>query len=176
LGRQAAELDPVNAEVRYWLARVYQVAGRLPEAEAEFRRAAELSPSVLSVHRQQSVLLVQQGRAEAAVAEARLEGPEWSRQAALAVACWAAQDVRGADAALARLIAVAADSAGYQVAEAYAFRGEADHAFAWLERAYLNRDSGMGWVRVDPLLKNLRSDPRWPALIRKVGLADDQLK
>lgn len=176
LGRQAAELDPVNAEIRYWLARVYQMGGHLPEAEAEFRRAAELSPSVLSIHRQISVLLVQQGRAEAAVAEARLETGEWSRQAALAVACWAAKDIRGADAALARLIEVAADSAGYQVAEAYALRGETDRAFEWLERAYLNRDSAMGWVRIDPLLKNLHGDPRFTAFVRKVGLTDEQLK
>jgi TolB-like protein/Tfp pilus assembly protein PilF len=176
LGRRAAELDPVNGEIRYWLGRTYICADLLSEGEAELRRAAELSPSLLSVHRQLSTVLVLQGRAAEAVAEARLEKDEWSRQAALAVAYWAAKDVPAADAALARLIAVASESAAYQVAEGYAFRGESDKAFEWLDRAYRNRDSGFGQLRADPLLKSLRGDPRWALLLKQAGLADEQLK
>ena len=68
LGRRAAELDPVNAEIRYWLGRTYLCAGLLAEGEAELRRAAELSPFLLSVHRQLAVALVLQGLAIEAVA------------------------------------------------------------------------------------------------------------
>jgi TolB-like protein/cytochrome c-type biogenesis protein CcmH/NrfG len=176
LGRRAAKLDPVNPEIRYWLGRTYLCAGLLAEGEAELRRAAELSPSVLSVHRQLALALVYQGRAVEAVAEAKLEKDEWSRQAALAVACWAAKDVSAADAALARLIEVGAEIAAYQVAEAYAFRGETDAAFQWLDRAYRNRDAGFGQLRVDPLLKSLHSDPRWAPFLRQARLADEQVK
>ena len=176
LGRRAAELDPVNAEIRYWLGRTYVCAGLLTEGEAELRRAAELSPSLLSVHRQLSTVLVLQDRAAEAVTEARLEKDEWSCQASLVVACWAAKDVPASDAALARLIEVASESAAYQVAEGYAFRGESDKAFAWLDRAYRNRDSGFGQLRADPLLQSLRADPRWTSLLKQAGLADEQLR
>jgi len=176
LGRQAAELDPVNAEVRYWLSRTLVALGRLAEGEAELRHAMEFSPSLLSAHRQLSTVLVLQGRFDEAVKEARLEKSEWSRVAALSVACWAARDRPAADAALARLIEVGSELSAYQVAETYAFRGEINLAFDWLEKAYRNRDAGLGAMRSDPLLRVLHEDPRWPAFLKKVGLADDQLK
>ena len=46
------------------------------------------------------------------------------------------------DAALAELIAKWHRQAAFQIAEVYAFRGEADQAFRWLEKAYSQRDSG----------------------------------
>jgi hypothetical protein len=45
-----------------------------------------------------------------------------------------------------------------------------------LERARCQRDAGLPSVRADTLLSNLHGDPRWDAFLRKVGLADDQLK
>lgn len=57
-----------------------------------------------------------------------------------------------------------------QIAEAYAFRGEAARAFQWLERAYLARDSGLSLIKDDPLLKNLDNDPRYAAFLKKMGL------
>jgi hypothetical protein len=54
--------------------------------------------------------------------------------------------------------------------------GEKDRAFAALERAYASRDPSMAWLLNSWWLHPLISDPRWPLLVRKVGLADDQLK
>ena len=81
-----------------------------------------------------------------------------------------------ADAALADLIKSNADGAAYQIAEVYAYRGEKDQAFEWLERAHRQRDSGLVGLQVDPFLKNLHPDPRWNAFLHKMGLANDQLK
>jgi hypothetical protein len=50
-----------------------------------------------------------------------------------------------------------------------------DQAFAWLETGYRQRDSGMGLMKCDPLLKNLHADARWLPFLRKMNLADDQL-
>ncbi len=80
------------------------------------------------------------------------------------------------DAALARLIENSADGAAYQIAEVYAYRGEKDRAFEWLERARRQRDGGLGFMRCDPFLAKLHGDPRWDVFLRKMGLADDQLK
>ena len=51
------------------------------------------------------------------------------------------------------------DSA-FQIAEIYAYRGETDKAFEWLERAYKQRDGGLSQIKGDPLLRSLERDPR----------------
>jgi hypothetical protein len=58
----------------------------------------------------------------------------------------------------------------YQIAEVYAFRGESDKAFEWLERAYKQRDPGLTQIKNDPLLKILRHDPRYTDLLKKMYL------
>jgi len=58
----------------------------------------------------------------------------------------------------------------YQIAEIYAYRGNSDLAFLWLNRAYQQRDSGMRSVKIDPLLKSLRRDPRYAELVKRMGL------
>ena len=59
----------------------------------------------------------------------------------------------------------------YQIAQIYAHRGDVEQAFAWLDRAYEQRDSGLGlYLKGDPLLENLRSDPRYVELLRKMNL------
>jgi hypothetical protein len=78
--------------------------------------------------------------------------------------------------ALAELIAIASETGAYQIAEVYAYRNDKDHAFEWLERARRQRDAGLPGLRPDTLLPNLHDDPRWTAFLRKMGLADDQLK
>ena len=58
------------------------------------------------------------------------------------------------------------------IAEAYVFRGERDQAFAWLERAYQQKDSGLYLIKLDQLLKRLADDPRYPDFLRKMNLPD----
>jgi hypothetical protein len=58
-------------------------------------------------------------------------------------------------------------------AEAYAWRGEKERAFKWLELAFAERDGGMTYVRYDPLLHGIRSDPRYKALLKKMNLPVD---
>ena len=53
----------------------------------------------------------------------------------------------------------------------YAWRGEHDAAFAWLERAYRQHDGGMIYFYHDRLFAPLRGDPRYQALLRKLNLA-----
>jgi len=55
----------------------------------------------------------------------------------------------------------------YQIAGIHAWMGDADGAFAWLERARIQRDTAMFWLKTDPLLKKIRGDPRWAELVRR---------
>ena len=60
----------------------------------------------------------------------------------------------------------------YQIAQACSWRGDKDGAFEWLEHAYEQHDAGLVRLRVDPLLANLRDDPRFAALVKKMGFAE----
>ena len=74
------------------------------------------------------------------------------------------------NAALAGLIAKYNTDSAYQIAQAYAFRGESDKAFDRLERAYKQRDPGLTQIKIDPLLKILRHDQRFIELLKKIHL------
>jgi hypothetical protein len=54
----------------------------------------------------------------------------------------------------------------------YGARGEMDHAFEWLERAYVQRDGGLIEMKSSPPLRSLHGDPRWGAFLKKMGLED----
>ena len=75
------------------------------------------------------------------------------------------------DAALSELIADHADIAAYDIAQLCAKRGEVDRAFEWLERGYVQRDSGMPLCPNDRALMPLHDDPRWAPLMKKMGFA-----
>jgi len=55
----------------------------------------------------------------------------------------------------------------------YAFRGEANQAFDWLEIAYGQRDGGLFLAKADPFLKRLKSDPRYGAFLKKMRFPPD---
>ena len=105
------------------------------------------------------------------MAEMEREPHPHFRPYGLALAYHALGSPEASDDALAELIEVADESA-YQVAGVYAFRGETDRAFEWLERAYTQRDPGLVWLKVYPLFRNLYDDPRWKPLSEKMGLPD----
>jgi eukaryotic-like serine/threonine-protein kinase len=57
----------------------------------------------------------------------------------------------------------------YAVAIVYAGLGEKERAFEWLERAYKAHDIDMTFLKVDPALDPLRSDPRFQDLLRRMN-------
>ena len=57
----------------------------------------------------------------------------------------------------------------FQMAEVRAWRGEKDQAFAWLDQAYAAHDGGLVRLPWDPAMDPLRDDPRFAALIKKMG-------
>jgi len=168
--RQAMELDPLSVSTQFNLGRVLFIAGKLDEADAAGRKVAELQPSAASSHRWQVLVAVERGDGETAVHEAQLEPDAGFRPFELALAQYVRGDHKAADAALAELIANGRDSLAYQIAEVYAVRGETDKAFEWLQISFDNHDGGTLSLSVDPLLRDLRADPRYRNLLTKLGL------
>ncbi|NCF73091.1 MAG: hypothetical protein GWP67_06265 [Gammaproteobacteria bacterium] len=60
----------------------------------------------------------------------------------------------------------------YQVAEMYAWQGNPDKAFEWLDTGFETRDGGMSYLLVDPWLESLHDDPRWRVLLTKMNLLE----
>jgi hypothetical protein len=60
----------------------------------------------------------------------------------------------------------------YQIAEVYAYRDDLDKGFAWLDRAYTQKDVELFWIKGDPLLKNLEPDLRYKAFMKKMNLPE----
>jgi hypothetical protein len=74
------------------------------------------------------------------------------------------------DAALDQLVGNKVFHDSMDIAEVYAFRGELDDAFEWLDRAYSEKVPNLRYVKGDPLFKKLENDPRYTALLKKMNL------
>ena len=113
---------------------------------------------------------------EAGLAEARQVSPgsAWNR-VALALATQIGADRGAADAALQTLIDRDTEGMSYQIAQVYALRAEPDKMFEWLERAWSQRDPGLNFLLYDPLTLRFKNDPRYAALVGKVGLPVENL-
>jgi serine/threonine-protein kinase len=170
LARQAIELDPLAYLSRGNLARILLAQGKLEEADAEARKSAELQPAGAGNHRWQVVVAVLRGDGEEALREAQLEPNEGYHRFELALAYYARGDRAAADTALADMVANDRNLLAYQIAEVYAWRGETDKAFEWLQISYDNHDTGLLSLLIDPLMRGLRSDPRYKIMVEKVAL------
>ena len=169
---RALALDPLNVDAHLASGWRLTLAGRLPEAESAYLRARELSPQRAKVHFYLCDIHLLQGRPEEALHEAGREVDETFRLHGIGLAELARGRVAASDAALRELIRKHQSDAAYQIAEAYASRDDAGRAFEWLERAYRQRDAGLASMKIDPLLRGLHGDPRWPLLLQRMGLAD----
>jgi TolB-like protein/Flp pilus assembly protein TadD len=71
---------------------------------------------------------------------------------------------------LGELVTKHGDDAAFQIATVYAWRGEKDAAFEWLERAYAERDGGLIELTTEPLLRGLREDLRYRTFLTRLKL------
>jgi serine/threonine-protein kinase len=167
--RQAVELDPLAFAAQHNLARALWFEAKLDEADAIARKAAELQPAAAASHRWQVLVAVQRGDGEMALREAQLEPDPGYRRFELALAQHVRGDRAAADAALSDLIANGRDQLAYQIGEVYAVRGEKEKAFEWLQISFDTHDTGTLGLLGDPLLRGLRDDPRYKALVAKMN-------
>jgi serine/threonine protein kinase/Tfp pilus assembly protein PilF len=168
--RAALEHDPLSAAAYHSLGLVLYGMGDLVGAEDAFRKALELAPQRITTHVQLAFVILDQGRPEEALAEARREGEPSLRNVALAIVEGALNHPAESDAALKELIDKYALYASLQVAEVYATRGDADNAFEWLDRAHETRDVGLVHLKSNPRLRKLHGDPRWQAFLGRMRL------
>lgn len=171
LREQVVAMDPLGRGGFHNLGVAYMFAGDFDRAEAMLRRALAISPDYLSGNFFLGVVLLVGGDAEAALPVfARERDEAWNLEGrALAYHALGRDDE--SDQALERLKAEFADDMTFQIGEVHAYRGEFDEAFSWFDRAYDRHDGGLWDTRNNPLLAGLESDPRWQALLERLGIA-----
>jgi TolB-like protein/Flp pilus assembly protein TadD len=166
------ELDPLNPSAYEVLSFIQIRRGRLAEAEAAIRRTLEISPTYGFAHYNLGVVLLVRGKPELALAESLKEPDERTRLLGSAIAYFALGRKTDSDAALTRWMENTAKDSAFLTATIYAFRGESDEAFRWLDRAYAQKDATLAFIKGDPLLKKIEGDPRYKAFLKKMNLPE----
>jgi len=174
--KRGQELDPAAAPRRHELAMCYNWMGRYNEAIDEANKALELDPKFPLAYTQLSLAHVQQGKPDQAIAELQTAIDAGQRHPGVVGMLGYAYAVAGqrADAqkTLAQLEGLSPGRFGFAmpIARIHAALGDKDSAFNWLNKACLERDSGVIWLKVDPTLDNLRSDPGFSQLLKNMRL------
>jgi eukaryotic-like serine/threonine-protein kinase len=171
----AQQLDPlslfiaVDANVPYYLAREYD------RSIEQSRKVLEFDPSSYLAHYTVGWASIQKrdfGTAFAELQKARsLEDKPWII-GTLGYAYAAAGDSKRARAVLAELnqLAQSRRVTPFWLAMIYMALGDKNQAFKWLDRCYEERSPWLVWLKTDPALDPLRSDPRYADLLRRMGL------
>lgn len=175
LGEYVTSRDPVNAVGHYNLAYSNYLAGRLERAIAGMRTVLALAPEFGATRYGIGLALLKQGDTHGALAEIEQESDAPWRRIGRSIALHALGRPAEADAALAELIREQGQSWAYNIAYVHVYRGEADRAFEWLEKAVAYRDAGLSEIATEPLFANLHDDPRWLPFLRRLGKAPEQL-
>ena len=174
LHEYAVDSDPVAANMHAGLGHAYVRAGRLDEAIASFRTSLTLSPGQNAAQLGIGPALLLNGEPEAALVTFVDEDDEWWRLTGFAMAHHALGQTAESDAALAELIEKYEQGMAYNIAYVLAFRGEADRAFEWLDKAVEYGDSGLGEIAYDLLFANIHDDPRWLPFLESIGESPEQ--
>jgi serine/threonine-protein kinase len=170
--RKAAALDPLSASSSFELGNLYVRLGQYVAARAVLENAIALNPDHL-LRRYLGYLDLLEGHPDKALALFRNLPQEWTRDFGIALAEHTLGNEDASQRALDELIRNNAREAPYQIAQVYAWRGDRDHAFEWLERAYQNRDPGLPYIKIDVFSQSLHGDPRFAALLAKLKLPTD---
>jgi len=175
LGEYVVARDPVSAISRRRLGTYYFWAGRLDDAIDSFRTVLTLSPGYVATWQMIGIALLKKGKPEEALAAVLQETWEGYREMGLVAVYHALGRTAESDAALEGQIKAGEQVIAFNLAYVLAFRGEADRAFAWLEKAVQYKDPGLCQITVVPMFSNLYSDPRWEAFLRRIGKSRQQL-
>ena len=167
--------DPLNYVGHEQLGIAKSHAGRLDEAIAASRTVLSLAPRSIAEHYYIGEAYLQKGDGKAALEEMKLEPDEQWRLPGLSMAYHSLGMSSEADHAIAELIQKYPRTSAVSVAMVFAFRGDTDGAFQWLDKAAQYHNIDLGSIPPYPMFVNLHSDPRWLPFLRKHGMAPEQL-
>jgi TolB-like protein/DNA-binding winged helix-turn-helix (wHTH) protein/Flp pilus assembly protein TadD len=181
--KRAIEIDPLSLPINNFMGMTYMFAGDNENAYRQFRHTIAMDPSFPLAHEYFSWLLITMGKYEEAIKEHEksevLTGSSPEEAAARATVMERAFKNGGEKGFWQKHLELELEASKLpgaypspsDLAAAYAGAGQTDKAFGWLEKAYEAREGeDLTLLKCEPGYKNLRSDPRFSALLRKMGL------
>jgi len=173
--RSARDLDPLSLEKMSGIPEILRLRRQYDEALAQFRTALEMDPNSGFLHWALGNTYVEKGMYEQAIAEYQkaipASGDSPDELASLGFAYGRSGKRKEALQVIDELKARSKRSYIPPTLIAYVYGGlaETDQAFAWLDKAFDERDHMLVLLKVEPIFDGLRSDPRFAALLRRVG-------
>jgi tetratricopeptide (TPR) repeat protein len=173
---RARELDPLTPYISSALSYFYYLARRTDEAIMQLQKMIKMDPNFVVTHYTLGLAYEQKGMFEQAIAEfgeaQKLDPDGWAPSAfsARTYALWGKRDE--AQRRLDELVRSAKQKHvdPYNIGVIHASLGNIDEAFRWMDQAYQERSEELLLLKVDPRIDNLRSDPRYLDLLRKLKL------
>jgi len=173
--KRARELDPLNVRIGALEGTMLINAGRPDEALARLQKTLELEPDYWFAGQYVASAYIEKGMFAEAAAEARksreLSGVSTRPTGFLGYALAKSGRRAEARAEMEGLLRLSKERhvSPYNVAMICNGLGESDEALAWLERGYREREPRMVFLKAEPKWNNLRGDPRFQDLLRRVG-------
>jgi adenylate cyclase len=177
-GRHALEIDPVSTLVNWILGWAFLYAGRTDDAIEQFSKAVDLDPNDAWARMSLGRAYLTKGLGQRAIEEmevAHRVEPDHPILLGMLGYGYAVTGRRGdALKTLQDLDEIEKKHYVSCIARVYVYAGlgDKDKAFEWLEKAYQERSDSLAWFRKDPESKSLRGDPRFAALMRKIGFTE----
>jgi serine/threonine protein kinase/tetratricopeptide (TPR) repeat protein len=170
--RRAVVLDPLARASHSALGRALYTARRYEEAVAAWAEVISLHPDYKATYGYRGLALYGLGDLQNARASCETKRDNWVSRWCLAVVYDKLGRHVDAEAELKKYQAAEGDAAAYQYATIYAQWGDRPKALGWLDKAMRLRDTGLVFLKTDPLMDPLRKEPRFQAIERELKFPD----
>jgi serine/threonine-protein kinase len=174
--KRGQELNPLsligNAQVGW----MYFFARRYDEGAVACLKVIEMDPNFFSARRYYGLILEQQGKYEQAVEQLEKAREQAGGSPVVAAALGHAYALAGKRHEAEKIIEELLDpskprkGSAYDVAVVYVGLGDKERAFEWLDKAYVQRDDFLAYLKADPRFDPLRLDTRFDNLLHRIGL------
>ena len=175
--KRAQKLDPLSPVITYQVGEVLFYLKQYDLAMEQFNKVLELDPAFPWAHVTLGVLYAQQRKFDEAISELqkvrKIVGADDPMGAGHLGYVYAKAGVKDEATRILNYL-LEFSKKGYalsvQIAYVYAGLGDKDKAFAWLEKGYNEQNTQLGFLKIEPMWDTLRSDPRYAAMLTRIGL------
>jgi eukaryotic-like serine/threonine-protein kinase len=172
-GRRAVELDPLSLVINTDLGQDFFYARRYDEAIAHLHKTIEMDPRFYFAHWVLGTTLQSKGQLKEAVAE-YTKAVELNDDPSVLALLGQAYARAGQQDEAQKILVRLTEEAKSRYVQAYSFvlmylaLGDKERAIDEMERAYRERDANVAQIRTDPMLDDLRGNPRFEVLVNQI--------
>ena len=170
LAQLAVDLDPLDRDSLRNLGTTYWALSQLEDEERVYRQIIELYPEVVSVKSWLAATLTRQGNPEEGLQYLDFDSENRWQQAMSTIVLHSLGRHEEEQPIRQKIIDEKGRYWAFGVALTYAWHGDPDRAFEWLDIAFKQKDRYMSQLIFNPWLAPLHDDPRWEKILDKVGL------